>query len=277
LSIKILVLGEIVGKAGVYCIKSHLKALKKEYAAEFVIANGDGVTGGFGLGKNHSIYLRKLGINVITLGDCAYYKKDMVDHIQHSSYILRPVNYPQGNPGRGWRYYTVGEKNIAVISVLGQSGFPRHHLSNPFSQLPGLIDHIKSQTATILIDFHALTTAEKWSLFYHLDGSVSAVMGTGTKILTPDAQVLERGTSVITDLGRTGSSGGIGGFDPAVELGKFLSQIPERSKDHWERLEIQGVLLHIDDSGKTISIDTIQKKIDNPQEGEDNERNSHSA
>ncbi len=267
MSIRVLYLGEIVGKAGVYCVKNSLHNLKKEYGIDFVIGNGDGVTGGFGLGKNHSVYLRKLGVNAITTGDCAYYKKDMVEHIKHTNYILRPTNYPHSNPGRGWRCFNINEDRIGVISVLGQAGFPRHHLGNPFSMLPNLIEHIKNQTQTIIIDFHALTTAEKWSLFFHLDGTVSAIIGSGTKILTPDAQILEKGTAVITDAGRTGSARSIGGFDPDIEIRKYLTQVPERSKEHWEKLQIQGVILTIANSGITESIEIIRKDLENPGTG----------
>ena len=104
MGIRVLYIGEIVGKAGVYCIKQALPKLKPELGINFVIANGEGATGGFGIGKNHSIYLHKLGIDVITGGEKIYYKKDMVPHIAKSPYILRPANYPPSNPGRGWRY-----------------------------------------------------------------------------------------------------------------------------------------------------------------------------
>ena len=122
MSLKILAIGEIVGKPGIFCIKKGLKKLKEEFEIDFVIANGEGTTGGFGLGKNHSIQLHKLGIDVITLGEKTFFKKDMVSHIGNSSYILRPANYPPGTPGRGWRVYKIGDQNIGVISLLGAVG-----------------------------------------------------------------------------------------------------------------------------------------------------------
>jgi len=276
LSLRLLFLGEIVGKAGVFCIKSGLKKLKKSYNADFVIANGDGTTGGFGMGKNHSIYLRKLGIDVLTSGDQIYFKKDMVPHIEKAYYILRPVNHLSSNPGRGWRYYTVGEQKVAVINFLGQAGFGRVHASNPFTYLPELAERIRKETPFIIVDFHALTTAEKWSMFHLADGMVSAVIGTGQRVLTADAQVRPHGTGVICDAGRVGSIASVSGLDPAIEMQKFLRQVPQRSGEAWEGLEIQGVALEIDDEGKTTSIESFRHQCDDAGEHTD-DGNSESS
>lgn len=349
MAFRVLFIGEIVGKAGIFCVKTLLPDLRRELAVDFVIANGDGATGGFGIGKNHSIYLRKLGIDVITTGDQVYFKKDMVPHIDKASYILRPANLPASNPGRGWRYYTVGGRapsaadrksvavassgdaavsdaaaggaavrdaasgpaagraatagdsaagrehpggdgpdadadrrspdtpvdtpeeeggstdgdgspaRIAVINFLGQSGYSRAHASNPFTFLPELVARIRERTSIIILDFHAVTTAEKTSMFFHADGKVTAVIGTGTRALTADAAVLPGGTGVITDVGRTGSLQSVSGLSPDVEIRKFLNQVPERSKDAWEGLELQAVLLDIDDSGKTTNVTTLRR------------------
>ena len=270
---RVLFIGEIVGKAGIYCIKKALSKIKDEYEIDFVIANGEGATGGFGIGKNHSIYLHKLGVDVLTAGECIYYKLDMVTHIKKAPYILRPANYPPGNPGRGWWIYTIGDKKIAVVVLLGQSGFNRVHLSNPYTFLPEIVSRITAETNTIIVDFHAATTAEKNSMFFHADGMVSAVVGTHFKALTADAQVLPGGTAVITDVGRCGSFESVGGLDPEVEIQKYLTGVPERSKDAWVRPELQAVLLDIDEGGKASHIETIRKQCENPE----HERNSNGS
>ena len=255
-------LGEIVGKPGVYCIKQALQQLREERKADFVIANGEGATGGFGLGKNHSIYLHKLGIDAITTGEKSFFKKDMVPHMGKASYMLRPANYPPSVPGRGWRTYAVGEHTIAVVNLLGQSDFSRVHLSNPFSLLPNLLERIKDITPLIILQFHAATTAEKNSMFFHADGKVSAVIGTHSKAITADARVFPGGTAVITDNGRCGSIGSVGGLEPAVEIRKHLTQVPERSEDTWEALEIQGVLIELEQNGKASSIETLRVPVE---------------
>ena len=142
--------------------------------------------------------------------------------------------------------------------LLGQSGFTRVHLSNPFSFLPEIVSRVWEQTKTIILDFHAATTAEKYSMFHHADGMVSAVIGTHTKVMTADETIMRGGTGVICDVGRTGSLHSVGGLDPQIEIEKFLTQIPERSRDAWKSLELQAVLLDIDAEGKTEHIERMR-------------------
>ena len=176
-------------------------------------------------------------------------------------YILRPANYPPGTPGRGWRLFNVpGQKKVAVISMLGQSGYDRVHVSNPYTYLPELIGRARVETPHVIVDFHAVTTAEKNTMFHHLDGTVSAILGTGTRVQTADAIVMPNGTATITDTGRTGSIDSVSGLDPGPELRKFLTQVPERSTDTWVSLELQGVVVDTDDDGKAVSIETLQRK-----------------
>lgn len=260
MGIRILFIGEIVGKAGVFCIKKLLPEIKKEHSIDFVIASSEGATGGFGIGKTHSIYLRKLGIDVLTSGEKIFFKKDIVEHLPKAPWHLRPVNYPYGCPGRGWRIYTCGETKVAVINILGNSGFNRTHLANPFTILPDIVAKAKEETPVVVVDFHASTTAEKKTMFCHMDSKVSAVIGTHTKALSADAKVLPGGTAVICDAGRTGSLDSVGGLDPEIEIKKYMTQLPERSRDCWENLELQGVVMDIDVStGKALSIETIRK------------------
>ncbi|MBN1648911.1 MAG: YmdB family metallophosphoesterase [Spirochaetales bacterium] len=258
MGIRVLCLGEIVGKAGVFCIKTMLPKIKQEKQIDFVIADGEGATGGFGIGKNHSIYLHKLGIDVLTSGEKIYYKRDMVEHIKKAPYLLRPANYPPGNPGRGWRIYPNGDRKIAVINLLGQSGFSRVHLSNPYTFVPEIVNRIKEETPIIILDYHAATTAEKYTMFYTVDGLVSAVAGTHTKALTADEKIMKNGTGVICDTGRVGSVESVGGLRPDVEIHKFLTMVPERSQECWERMEVQGVVFDIGLDGKTESVERVR-------------------
>jgi metallophosphoesterase (TIGR00282 family) len=269
IKMRVLFVGDIIGKAGIFCVKSALGKIKKEKNIDFVIANADGATGGFGLGKNHAAYLRKLGIDVLTGGECIYYKKDMNPALGLTPYILRPANYPHGNPGRGWRVYQAGDKKIAVICLLGQSGFSRVHLSNPHTFLPEIVSRAGQDTRTIVLDFHACTTAEKYAMFYVADGLVSAVAGTHGKVLSADAQVFPRGTAAICGCGRTGSLNSVGGLDKEIEIRKFLTQIPERSKDAWDNLELQGVVFDINDVGRAAGIEVLRHPVtEAPRDGD---------
>lgn len=294
---RILYIAEIVGKAGVYCVKSALSRLKKERDIQFVIANGDGATGGFGIGKNHSIYLRKLGIDVITGGDQTFYKKDIAEHIEKAYHMLRPANLPPEMPGRGWRHYTltladrVGTSEtpekpevdedgagtseeitshddtmkIAVVNLLGQSGFGRIHGGNPFTYLKNVLERISKDAGAVIVDFHALTTAEKYTMFHYLNGNVTAVIGSGQRVQTADAHVMSSGTAVICDAGRTGSQNSVNGFQPETEIKQFLTRIPIRSEEAWGHLELQGVLIEIDpSSGYVTSFESIRERCPDP-------------
>ncbi|MGM0431076.1 MAG: TIGR00282 family metallophosphoesterase [Spirochaetota bacterium] len=265
MSIRILALGEIVGKPGIYTVKTALQQLKKEYNIDLVIANAEGATGGFGIGKNHSIYLRKVGVDVLTTGEKTFYKKDMVDHIAKAPYILRPANYPAKTPGRGWRTFEVGSRQVAVVNLLGQGEFPRIHLSNPFSLLPVLLEKIHEITPYVIVQYHAATTAERKAMFFYADGRVSAVIGTHSKVMTADAELFPKGTAVITDNGRCGSTMSVGGLEPELEIRKYLTQIPERSNECWDALELQGALLTLDDDGKAHDISTLQIPVKTPE------------
>lgn len=258
--LRIFFIGEVVGKAGVFTVKSLLSQLRVELEPDFVVANADGATGGFGIGRNHSIYLRKLGIDVITGGEQIYFKKDMVPHIENAYYLLRPANYPPSTPGRGWRYYNLpGDAKVAVISMLGQSGFDRVHASNPYTYLPELASRARKETPHVIVDFHATTTAEKYTMFHHADGEVSAIVGTGTRVQTADARIMPKGTAVIGDAGRTGSRDSVAGLDPGPEIRKFLTGVPERSSDTWVNLELQGVVIDLADDGRATAITPIQR------------------
>ncbi len=258
-----------------YAVKTGLQQLRQELQPDLIIANADGATHGFGLGRNHSLYLRKLGVDVITLGDQAYFKKDMVQHIHGARFILRPANLPQESPGRGWIIRTVNDQKVGIISFLGQSGFGRMHGNNPFTYLPMLVEKIRSETSHILLEFHATTTAEKNTMFWHADGRVSAVIGTGTRVQTADERVLPRGTAVITDLGRTGSIGSVAGHKPETEIAQFVRAIPLKSEDAWQDVRLQGAYIQLADDGRAESIERISRSITvHGQDGQDSARNS---
>jgi len=263
-SLRVLFIGEIVGKSGVWVVKELLPKIRQEKRIDFVIADGEGATGGFGIGKNHAVYLHKLGIDAITTGECSYYKKDIVEHFNRAPYMIRPANYPPRNPGRGFMIFEKNGRKIAVVSLLGVAGFKRVHLKNPFSLLPKLLELIAPETNTVVLDFHAVTTAEKATMFSMSDGKISAVIGTHTKALTSDDRVMPGGTGVITDAGRTGSIASVAGLDPEIEIRKLTTLVHEYSREAWATLEMQGVVLEVGDDGKAISMERFREPCASP-------------
>lgn len=255
---KILYVGEVVGKAGVFTVKKTLAKAKAELGADFVIGNADSATGGAGLGRQHSVYLRKLGLEAITLGDCCYYKRDIIEAYAKAPYLIRPANYPYGNPGRGYHVFNTPKGKVAVVELLGQAGFPRVHLANPFQAILDLTRKLREEAPVIVLDFHAATTAEKEAMARHADGLVSAVIGSHGKTLTADARVLPGGTACITDAGRTGSLMSVGGQDAATRINEFISGIPAWAKDGTAGLELQGCLVEVGADGRATSMRSLR-------------------
>lgn len=263
MSIRVLFLGEIVGKPGATVIKQLLKKTKEEKNIDLVIANAEGVTNGFGLGKNHSLMIHKAGVDIITGGEKLYYKIDMVDFIDKNNFIVRAANYPINNPGKGIRYVTIKEKTIAIVNLLGNSDFHRTHLANAFLAAEQIVNKVKEHSDIILLQFHASTTAEKNTMGYLMNGKVSAVIGTHCKAITSDERILDKGTAYISDNGMVGSTLGVGGLDANTEIQKFISAIPKRSKESWGGLQMQGVIVDIDDSNKATNIERIMIDAEN--------------
>ncbi|MDR1948134.1 MAG: YmdB family metallophosphoesterase [Spirochaetaceae bacterium] len=258
---KILYIAEIIGKAGIYAFRKALPGIKQRYGPGFIIANADGATGGNGLGRNHAAYLRKLGADVLTTGECCFYKKDLVENMGRIPYVLRPENLNPEAPGIGARIFKVGNEKIAVAVLLGQSGFSRVHGENPVSRLPVLLERLRRETPYVIIDFHAEATAEKRTLFAAADGHCSAVIGSHNRVQTADEGILPGGTAVITDAGRTGSTDSVGGAETESRIREYLTGIPEWTKDAWARPELQGVLLEINRDGKAVSIERIRYPV----------------
>jgi metallophosphoesterase (TIGR00282 family) len=257
----VLYVAEIVGKAGVYAFKTALPELKQRYPWDFLIACADGATGGNGLGRNHAAYLHKLGANVLTTGECCFFKKDLTENFEKTPYVLRPENLNPQAPGIGSRIYKADGQKVAVAVLLGQSGFGRLHSGSPYVRLPVLLERLRQETPYIIIDFHAQATAEKKTLFFAADGLCSAVIGSHTRVQTADEEILPKGTAVISDAGRTGSSESVGGCETASRIQEYLTGIPEWTKDAWDKPELQGVYIDLDTNGKAKAIERIRIQI----------------
>jgi metallophosphoesterase (TIGR00282 family) len=259
--VKVLYVAELIGKAGVYAFKKNLNELKKHYPWDFLIVCADGATGGNGLGRNHAVYIHKLGANVITLGDCCFYKKDFTENIDKFSYTLRPENLNSEAPGIGSKIFKAGSEKIAAAVFLGQNCFNRLHANNPFSALHSLLERLRKQTPYIIIDFHAQASAEKKTFFFAADGLCSAVIGSHTRVQTADETILPGGTAVISDAGRTGSRQSVGGCEINSRINEYLTGIPDWTRDAWEAPELQGVYLDIGKDGKAVSIKRIRMGV----------------
>ena len=259
---KILYVAELVGKTGVYVLKKSLSEIKSRYPWDFLVVCGDGATGGNGLGRSHAAYIHKLGANVITLGECCFYKKDLTENMEKMPFVLRPENLNPEAPGIGTKVFKAGGEKIAVAVLLGQNGFTRLHANNPFIILPSILDRLRKQTPYVIVDFHAQATAEKKTFFHAADGLCSAVIGSHTRVQTADETIMQGGTACITDAGRTGSQQSVGGCDIESRIREYLTGIPDWTKEAWEALELQGVYLDISQNGKAKSVERVRLAVE---------------
>ena len=260
MSFKVLFLGEVVGRAGILAVKNGLKALKDKVGADFVIANTEGATNGFGLGKAHSMQLSHLGINLQTGGEKIFYKLDMVDFFPKCSYVLRPANFPPKTPGKGYKIVEINGKRVAIINILGASGFSRICVVNPLNFADMILSKLSAEADIFLIQFHCATTAESATLAHYLKDRVSAVITTHSKVLTSDSKIIGK-CAFISDNGRCGSTLSAGGFNPEYEIKKLMTALPDRSHEAWEDCELQGVLVTISDDGNAEKIEVIKEKV----------------
>lgn len=261
---KILVIGDVVGKPARKAVVKLLPELRKEFDIDFVIANAENLAHGFGFTSQTFNELLGAGVDAATTGNHAWAKPEGVGILERrDSVVIRPANYPVGTPGVGAKIFTIATKSILVVNLMGRV-FMKENLDCPFRALDAILTSHSSQSfAGIIVDFHAETTSEKNAFGLYADGRVSAVVGTHTHVPTADERVMPGGTAYITDIGMVGLQNSVIGFDTGPLQG-FLTQIHQ----HFEisdsgRVVFNSVLIEFDTaSKKAASITRIQREVD---------------
>lgn len=252
---KILVIGDIIGKSGLERVKQDLPKLIETEKIDFVIANGENISEGMGITEKDYKELLTMNIDVVTLGNHTWAKKDVFNIIGEER-LIRPANYPQNVPGHGYGIYGLNGKKIAVINLIGR--VEMSVLSeNPFLMADNIISKIKKDVDVIIVDFHAEATAEKKAMGYYLDGKVAIIFGTHTHVQTADEQILPNGTAYITDVGMTGAKNSIIGMEIEASTKRFVTSLPERYKVASGDTIFNGAIFKIND--ETNQIETINR------------------
>ena len=255
----ILVIGDIIGRPGRQVIDKHLRALRKQYKVDIVVANAENAAGGFGLTSDTASELLDAGINVLTSGNHIFAQKEIIPYLDTDMPILRPLNYPAGVPGRG---YLVFGKTL-IINLMGRVFM--NNLDCPFRAMDKLLKELDKKPRVIIVDFHAEATSEKVAMGRYLDGRVSAVLGTHTHVGTIDTQILPGGTAYVTDIGMTGPTDSIIGDDADGVIQRFLTQMPHHLSVGTGKPVLNAILIEVDEtSGKATSIKRIQKEMAEP-------------
>lgn len=257
---RILFIGDIVGQPGRQAVAQILPKLKDELSPVFVIANGENAAGGLGITKDIALDLYQSGVDVITLGNHAWSKKEVYLYIDSEPALLRPANYPDGAPGRGSAIYsTVSGESIGIVSICGRVFMDP--LENPFILADRIVTAMKPDTEVILIDFHGEATSEKNAFGWYMDGRVSAIVGTHTHVQTADEKILPKGTAYITDVGMTGPINSVIGVKSDIIITKFLTQMPGKHEIAEGDTLFCGVVINVDStSGKAEDITRLQIK-----------------
>lgn len=261
---KILFIGDVVGKPGRQALALFLRKVQEAHDIDLTIANGENAAGGFGITPDTAEDLLRLGVDVITSGNHIWDKKDVLGFIPKESRLLRPLNYPPGAPGYGSIVVTArGGTKVAVFNVSGRVFM--NNFDCPFRTTLAEIEAVGDAVRVRVVDIHAEATSEKVAFGRFLDGRVSAVVGTHTHIQTADECVLPGGTAYITDLGMTGPSESVIGVEAEVVIRKFLTGMPERFETAKHHPQLQGVVVEIDPvSGQASHIERVSLRTEPP-------------
>ena len=258
---RIAAFGDVMGRSGRHALVERLPALRRRYKIDFVVVNAENAAGGFGVTASICEELFAAGADVLTTGNHAFDQKDEIEVYDHEPRLLRPINFPKSNPGRGAGLYRM--KNGAdalVIHAQGQRGMAAN--DDPFAAVDRELENIKlgREAQAVIVDFHGEATSEKYGMGHHLDGRASLVFGTHTHVPTADDQILPQGTAYITDLGMCGDYDSIIGMEKSEPLARFVTKMATgRLAPAAGEATVCGVLVDVDDAtGLALKIEPIR-------------------
>jgi hypothetical protein len=253
-----MMVGDVVGKAGRQATQTWLPLLKEQHEVDFIIVNGENAAGGIGITPDiASGFLDREGVDVVTLGNHAWGKREIYPYLDVQPRLLRPANYPPGAPGSGYGLYAWRDTLVGVIAMQGRTFM--EPVDDPFRLIDEILEIMLKKTRIIFIDFHAEATSEKQAFGWYVDGRASAVVGTHTHVQTADERVLPLGTAYLTDVGMTGPIDSIIGMRREIVIPKFTSGLPARFEVADGESRLCAVLVDIDpNSGNALGIQRIQ-------------------
>lgn len=253
---KILIVGDVVGRPGRKAFNRYTKDIRQKYDIDVVIVNGENSAGGKGVSRKSLDELYGAGADIITSGNHIWDNREVQGIIDTDPYLIRPANYPEGAPGKGWCLYPFKAKNIAVINLSGRAFMPE--MDCPFQKVEDILAEIGDQADIIILDFHAETTSEKMAMGFYLDGRVQAVVGTHTHIQTADERILPNKTAYITDLGMVGPWNSVLGVKSEIIIKKFTTCMPVRFDLADGPAVYSAVVVEIDDkTNQTVAIQRL--------------------
>src|SRR5712692_10884179 len=253
----ILCVGDVFGEPGRRAVQVLLPKLRKQHDVDLAIVNVENSAGGFGVTPQMARAFLEQGVDVMTSGNHIWDKKEIVEHIAKDNLLLRPANFPVGTPGVGHVTVKAGPHKVAVLNLMGRVFMLP--IDCPFQKADELVPELRKDTPIIIVDMHAEATSESQAMGWHLEGRVSAVVGTHRHVQTADERVLPKGTAYITDLGLTGPTDSVIGVEPAIALQRFLTQMPNRFEPARGPAALCGAVIRIDpETGRGLSIERVR-------------------
>src|SRR5713226_1310498 len=254
---KILMVGDVFGEPGRSAVKKLLPRLRQEHAIDLAVVNVENAAAGFGVTPQIAREILDQGADVMTSGNHIWDKKEIIEYITKENLLLRPANFPAGTPGVGHVTVKAGPHRVAVVNLMGRVFMLP--IDCPFRKADEIVPELRAETPIVLVDMHAEATSESLAMGWHLDGRVSAVVGTHRHVQTADERVLPKGTAYITDLGMTGPTDSVIGVDKDIALQRFISQMPNRFEPAKGPVALHGVVMRIDpDTGRGLSIERLR-------------------
>ncbi|MEL7131167.1 MAG: TIGR00282 family metallophosphoesterase [Pseudomonadota bacterium] len=258
---KLLFLGDVMGRAGRQAITDHLPRLRSDWDLDFVVVNGENATSGMGLSGAHAKLLLDAGADCVTLGDHAFDQKDMLSFIEQEARIIRPLNFSKAAPGKGARLFPArGGKKVLVAQALGQV-FMKRPFDDPFSALESVFRTypLGGQADATIVDFHCEATSEKMAMGHWCDGRASLMVGTHTHVPTADAMILQQGCAYLTDAGMCGSYNSVIGMQRDEPLRRFITGMPkERFSPALGPTTLSGVYVETQADGRASRIEMVR-------------------
>lgn len=259
--INILFIGDINGRPGRAAVKALLPGLIKEKKIDFVAANGENASGGFGITHDSLKELYGCGVNVVTMGNHTWDNKEIYNFIDSEQNLIRPANLAQGNPGKGYGLFPVDGKSVKVGVVNLAGRVFMQQADDPFRAAERVVNELRHTTPVIIVDMHAEATSEKQAMGFFLDGKVSLVAGTHTHVQTADERIFAGGTAFITDAGMTGPFDSVIGVEKDIIIRRFLTFMPEKFEIAKGNVHLNAVAVSVDEaSGKAQKIERIDLK-----------------
>jgi hypothetical protein len=254
---RLLFIGDIVGRPGRDLVRQGLEALAVHHRVDLVIANAENAAGGSGITREIGDQLLDAGVDVMTSGNHIWAKREAIDYIGAEPRLLRPANYPAGTPGRGsYVARTPDGQSVGVINVMGRVFMTP--IDDPFAVVLSEIEALRPRCHVIFVDFHAEATSEKVAMGWHLDGKVTAVIGTHTHVQTADERLLPGGTAYLTDVGMTGPHDSVIGVEIAPALSRFVSAMPARFEPATGNPRLNAVIVEADEkSGRAVAVERL--------------------